>query len=192
MCDVLNQDLFSACHEYLSPTSFLQQCRSDTCKCGTPCLCSALANYARHCRRFSIIVDFRSHVPSCGEWPANCADVWLILQHALLKEKCNPFSVCAAVTCPDTMQYGTCVSSCQRRCSALSVPERCGGECEEGCVCPQGSFYNHRTHTCVHRYGGHIKSSCLDITVAYISAGSWSSGESSHFPQSDICIRSEV
>ncbi|XP_044212195.1 otogelin [Thunnus albacares] len=121
MCDVLNQDLFSACHEYLSPTPFHQQCRSDTCKCGTPCLCSALAHYARHCRRFSIIVDFRSHVPDC------------------------------AVTCPATMQYGTCVSSCQRRCSALSVPQHCGEECEEGCVCPQGSFYNHRTHTCVHR-----------------------------------------
>uniref|UniRef100_A0A3Q1CNI4 Otogelin n=1 Tax=Amphiprion ocellaris TaxID=80972 RepID=A0A3Q1CNI4_AMPOC len=121
MCDVLNQDLFSACHEYLSPTPFHQQCRSDTCKCGTPCLCSALAHYARHCRRFSIIVDFRSHIPDC------------------------------AATCPVTMQYGTCVSSCQRRCSSLSVPQRCGEECEEGCVCPLGSFYNHRTHTCVHR-----------------------------------------
>ncbi|KAK5935795.1 hypothetical protein CgunFtcFv8_021119 [Champsocephalus gunnari] len=121
MCDVLNQDLFSACHEYLSPTSFHQQCRSDTCKCGTPCLCSALAHYARHCRRFSIIVDFRSQIPDC------------------------------AVTCPPTMQYGTCVSSCQRRCSALSIPQHCGEECEEGCVCPQETFYNHRTHTCVHR-----------------------------------------
>ncbi|XP_039991611.1 otogelin [Xiphias gladius] len=121
MCDVLNRDPFSACHEYLSPTPFHQQCRSDTCKCGTSCLCSALAHYARHCRRFSVIVDFRSQIPDC------------------------------AVTCPATMQYGTCVSSCQRRCSALSVPQHCGEDCEEGCVCPQGSFYNHRTQTCVHR-----------------------------------------
>ncbi|XP_061590678.1 otogelin [Cololabis saira] len=121
MCDVLNQDLFSACHEYLSPTPFHQQCRADTCKCGTPCLCSALAHYARHCRRFSIIIDFRSHISDC------------------------------AVTCPATMQYGTCVSSCQRRCTSLSVSPHCGEECEEGCVCPQDSFYNHRTHTCVHR-----------------------------------------
>lgn len=68
MCDVLNQDLFSACHEHLSPTAFHQQCRSDTCKCGTPCLCSALAHYARHCRRFSIVIDFRTHVRECGEW----------------------------------------------------------------------------------------------------------------------------
>ncbi|XP_035991595.1 LOW QUALITY PROTEIN: otogelin [Fundulus heteroclitus] len=121
MCDILNQDLFSACHEYLSPTPFHQQCHADTCRCGTPCLCSSLAHYARHCRRFSIIVDFRSHVSEC------------------------------AVTCPATMQYGTCVSSCQRRCASLSVPQHCGEDCEEGCVCPLGSFYNHRTHTCVHR-----------------------------------------
>uniref|UniRef100_A0A4W6EGZ9 Otogelin n=1 Tax=Lates calcarifer TaxID=8187 RepID=A0A4W6EGZ9_LATCA len=135
MCDVLNQDLFSACHEYLSPTPFHQQCRSDTCKCGTPCLCSALAHYARHCRKFSVIVDFRSHIPDC------------------------------AVNCPATMQYGTCVSSCQHRCSAFSVPQQqCGEECEEGCVCPQGSFYNHRTHTCVHRLcpAGQLYQNCSE------------------------------
>ncbi|CAG5849011.1 unnamed protein product [Menidia menidia] len=121
MCDVLNQDLFSACHEYVSPAGFQQRCRADACRCGAPCLCAALAHYARHCRRFSVIVDFRAHVPDC------------------------------AVTCPATMQYGTCVSACRRRCSALSAPPRCGDECEEGCVCPEGSFYSQRTHTCVHR-----------------------------------------
>uniref|UniRef100_A0A3Q3GTN9 TIL domain-containing protein n=1 Tax=Labrus bergylta TaxID=56723 RepID=A0A3Q3GTN9_9LABR len=44
----------------------------------------------------------------------------------------NP-SLRAALTCPPTMEYGTCVSSCQRRCSALSIPQHCGEECEEGC-----------------------------------------------------------
>lgn len=73
MCDVLNQDLFSACHEYLSPTPFHQQCRSGTCKCGTPCLCSALAHYAHHCRRFSVIIDFRSQIPDCGEYVLCCS-----------------------------------------------------------------------------------------------------------------------
>ncbi|XP_077419533.1 otogelin [Vanacampus margaritifer] len=121
MCDILNRDLFSACHEYLSPVPFQQQCRSDTCKCGTACFCSALAHYARHCRRFSVIIDFRSHVHEC------------------------------AVTCPATMQYGVCVSSCQRRCATFSSMQQCGWECEEGCVCPLGLFYNQRIHTCVHR-----------------------------------------
>ncbi|XP_054627590.1 otogelin isoform X1 [Dunckerocampus dactyliophorus] len=121
MCAILNQDLFSPCHEYISPVPFHQQCRSDTCKCGTACFCSAVAHYARHCRRFSVIIDFRSHIRDC------------------------------AVTCPSTMQYGVCVSSCQRRCSALSSSQHCEEECEEGCVCPMELFYNEQTHTCVHR-----------------------------------------
>ncbi|KAJ3592886.1 hypothetical protein NHX12_005224, partial [Muraenolepis orangiensis] len=121
MCDILNQEVFSPCHEYISPSPFHQQCRADTCLCGTPCLCSALAHYARHCRKFSVIVEFRSHVPDC------------------------------AVECPDTMEYGTCVSSCQRRCSTVSSSHHCGEECEEGCVCPYGTFYNAHTHTCVPR-----------------------------------------
>lgn len=74
MCDVLNQDLFSPCHEYLSPVPFHQQCRSDTCKCGTACFCSALAHYARHCRRFSILIDFRSRIDDCGKnWTHSCS-----------------------------------------------------------------------------------------------------------------------
>lgn len=63
-------------------------------------------------------------------------------------------SLIAAVTCPTTMQYGMCVSSCQRRCSALSSSQHCGRECEEGCVCPLGLFYDQQTHACVHRSGG--------------------------------------
>ena len=72
MCDLLNQEVFSPCHEYISPAPFQRQCRADTCKCGTPCLCSALAHYARHCRKFSVIVEFRSHVPDCGECSGLC------------------------------------------------------------------------------------------------------------------------
>uniref|UniRef100_A0AAZ3SXK3 Otogelin n=1 Tax=Oncorhynchus tshawytscha TaxID=74940 RepID=A0AAZ3SXK3_ONCTS len=121
MCDILNQELFSACHEYLSPVPFHQQCKADTCKCGQSCLCSSLAHYARQCRKYSVITEFRSTVPDCE------------------------------VTCPDTMEYGTCVSSCQRRCSALSMQQHCGEECEEGCVCPHGTFYSTHTHTCVPR-----------------------------------------
>ncbi|XP_035275409.1 otogelin [Anguilla anguilla] len=121
MCDILNQDLFASCHEYLSPALFHRQCRGDTCKCGQPCLCSALAHYARQCRKHGVIVEFRARVSEC------------------------------APLCPATMEYGTCVSSCQHRCSALSSPQHCDEECEEGCVCPSGTFYSSRTHTCVER-----------------------------------------
>ncbi|XP_030649228.1 otogelin [Chanos chanos] len=120
-CEVLNKELFSPCHEYLSPLPFYQQCRADTCKCGQPCLCSALAHYARLCRKHSVIVEFRAHISEC------------------------------AITCPSTMEYGMCVSACRHSCSSLSLPQPCGDECEEGCVCPQGMFYSTHTHTCVRR-----------------------------------------
>ncbi|XP_051757713.1 otogelin-like isoform X6 [Ctenopharyngodon idella] len=120
-CDVLTQEVFSACHEYVSPVGFQLQCRADVCKCGAPCLCSILAHYARTCRRHGVIIEFRSHLPEC------------------------------AILCPSTMEYGVCVSSCQRRCLFLSLPQPCGDECEEGCVCPEGTYFNMHTHTCVPR-----------------------------------------
>lgn len=66
-CDVLTQEMFSACHEYVSPVGFQLQCRADVCKCGALCLCSILAHYARTCRRHGVIIEFRSHLPECGE-----------------------------------------------------------------------------------------------------------------------------
>ncbi|XP_073764936.1 otogelin isoform X2 [Danio rerio] len=120
-CDVLTQEVFSACHEYVSPVGFQLQCRADVCKCGALCLCSILAHYARTCRRHGVIIEFRSHLPEC------------------------------AVSCPSTMEYGVCVSACQRRCLFLSLPQPCGDECEEGCVCPEGTYFNMHTHTCVPR-----------------------------------------
>lgn len=66
-CDVLMQEVFDACHEYVSPVGYQLQCRADVCKCGAPCLCSILAHYARTCRRHGVIIEFRSHVPECGK-----------------------------------------------------------------------------------------------------------------------------
>lgn len=66
-CDVLTQEVFSACHEYVSPVGFQLQCRADVCRCGAPCLCSILAHYTRTCRRHGVIIEFRSHLPECGE-----------------------------------------------------------------------------------------------------------------------------
>ncbi|XP_053473113.1 otogelin [Ictalurus furcatus] len=120
-CDVLMQEVFAVCHEHVSPMAFQLQCHADVCRCGTQCLCAALAHYTRACRKHSIIIEFRSHVPEC------------------------------AVTCPPTMEYGVCVSSCERHCLSLSLTQFCGDECEEGCVCPQGTYYSTHTQTCVKR-----------------------------------------
>lgn len=67
-CEILMQETFAVCHEHVSPVAFQLLCRADVCRCGTPCFCSALAHYARACRKHSgIDIEFRSHIPECGE-----------------------------------------------------------------------------------------------------------------------------
>uniref|UniRef100_A0A8C3JAI1 Otogelin n=1 Tax=Calidris pygmaea TaxID=425635 RepID=A0A8C3JAI1_9CHAR len=120
-CSVLTKELFAPCYPYLSPVPYFEQCRRDTCKCGQTCFCSALAHYAHHCRRFGVIIDFRGGVPDC------------------------------ALSCEDTKEYSTCVSTCGRTCQALSVPETCSSDCVEGCACPSGMYLDSKTEQCVQR-----------------------------------------
>uniref|UniRef100_A0A8C9MPI5 Otogelin n=1 Tax=Serinus canaria TaxID=9135 RepID=A0A8C9MPI5_SERCA len=120
-CSILTKDLFAPCYPYLSPVPYFEQCRRDTCKCGQACFCSALAHYAHHCRRFGVVIDFRGAVPDC------------------------------ALSCEDTKEYSTCVSTCGRTCQALSVPETCSSDCVEGCACPSGMYLDTRAERCVQR-----------------------------------------
>ncbi|NWW53948.1 OTOG protein, partial [Pedionomus torquatus] len=120
-CSILTKELFAPCYPYLSPVPYFEQCRRDTCKCGQTCFCSALAHYAHHCRRFGVIIDFRGGVPDC------------------------------ALSCEDTKEYSTCVSTCGRTCQALSVPETCSSDCVEGCACPSGMYLDSKTEQCVQR-----------------------------------------
>uniref|UniRef100_A0A8C0GJ61 Otogelin n=1 Tax=Chelonoidis abingdonii TaxID=106734 RepID=A0A8C0GJ61_CHEAB len=120
-CSIVTKELFAPCHTYLSPVSYFEQCRRDTCKCGQICLCSALANYAHQCRRHGVIIDFRSSIPDC------------------------------ALSCEDTKEYSTCVSTCGQTCQTFSMPETCSGDCVEGCACPLGTYLNSKTERCVQR-----------------------------------------
>nr|XP_006134664.1 otogelin [Pelodiscus sinensis] len=120
-CSIITKELFAACHTYLSPVSYFEQCRRDTCKCGQICLCSALANYAHQCRRHGVIIDFRSSIPDC------------------------------ALSCEDTKEYSTCISTCGQTCQTFSMPETCSSDCVEGCACPVGMYLNSKTERCVQR-----------------------------------------
>ncbi|KFO71855.1 Otogelin, partial [Cuculus canorus] len=120
-CNILTKELFAPCYPYLSPVPYFEQCRRDTCKCGQICFCSALSHYAHRCRRFGVVIDFRGGVPDC------------------------------ALSCEDTKEYSTCVSTCGRTCQALSVPETCSSDCVEGCACPSGMYLNSKTERCVQR-----------------------------------------
>ncbi|XP_061466225.1 otogelin isoform X9 [Rhineura floridana] len=119
VCSIITKDLFVPCHSYLSPLPYFEQCRRDTCKCGQICMCSALSHYAHLCHRYGVVVDFRSNIPEC------------------------------ALSCEDTKEYSTCVSTCGKSCQAFSVPETCSDDCVEGCTCPSGMYMNIKTDRCV-------------------------------------------
>uniref|UniRef100_A0A8C3RTT7 Otogelin like n=1 Tax=Chelydra serpentina TaxID=8475 RepID=A0A8C3RTT7_CHESE len=105
-CDIINQELFAPCHPYISPGLYYQLCRFDACKCGSSCLCNALAHYAYICGKHGIAIDFRSHVSYC------------------------------ALVCRSGMLYHRCSSFCEHSCSSLSAPHVCNDDCAEGCNCP--------------------------------------------------------
>uniref|UniRef100_A0A8C6Y166 Otogelin n=1 Tax=Naja naja TaxID=35670 RepID=A0A8C6Y166_NAJNA len=121
-CSIITKELFAPCYTYLSPLPYFEQCRRDTCKCGQICMCSALSHYAHLCHRFGVEINFRRSVPEC------------------------------ALSCEDTKEYSTCVSTCGRSCRAFSMPEACDGDCVEGCTCPSGMYLNIKTDRCVPQY----------------------------------------
>lgn len=66
-CEVLMGSVFAPCHGHISPNIYHQQCRYQACRCGSSCLCAALAHYAYLCSKHGVGIDFRSQVSECGE-----------------------------------------------------------------------------------------------------------------------------
>eukprot|EP00079_Xenopus_tropicalis_P034360 XP_017948131.1 PREDICTED: otogelin-like protein [Xenopus tropicalis] len=118
-CDVINQELFAPCHTYVNPGQYYQLCRFDACKCGSSCLCNALAHYAYICNKHGVTVNFRSQVSFCG------------------------------VVCLHGMVYHQCTSFCGRTCGSLTSGEVCSDECVEGCNCPEGKYFDESVNFCV-------------------------------------------
>ncbi|KFW92853.1 Otogelin-like, partial [Phalacrocorax carbo] len=118
-CDIINQEVFAPCHAYISPGLYYQLCRFDACKCGSSCLCNALAHYAYVCGKHGITVDFRSHISYC------------------------------AVMCHSGMLYHQCSSFCKHSCASLSMAKICGNDCAEGCNCPDGKYFEESVNFCV-------------------------------------------
>ncbi|KFQ95501.1 Otogelin-like, partial [Nipponia nippon] len=118
-CDIINQEVFAPCHAYISPGLYYQLCRFDACKCGSSCLCNALAHYAYVCGKHGVTVDFRSHISYC------------------------------AVMCHSGMLYRQCSSFCKHSCASLSMAKICGDDCAEGCNCPDGKYFEESVNFCV-------------------------------------------
>ncbi|XP_014743864.1 PREDICTED: otogelin-like protein [Sturnus vulgaris] len=118
-CDIINQEVFAPCHAYISPGLYYQLCRFDACKCGSSCLCNALAHYAYVCGKHGVTIDFRSHLSYC------------------------------AVMCHSGMLYHQCSSFCKHSCASLSMANICADDCAEGCNCPDGKYFEESVNFCV-------------------------------------------
>nr|XP_015208412.1 PREDICTED: otogelin-like protein [Lepisosteus oculatus] len=118
-CDFINEDLFAPCHSYVSPSIYFQQCRFQACRCGSNCLCTALAHYAYVCAKHKVVIKFRAHVSECG------------------------------MVCLGGMQYHTCTSTCGKTCQSLSSDDHCDEDCAEGCNCSEGAYYDDIRQRCV-------------------------------------------
>ncbi|XP_041052579.1 otogelin [Carcharodon carcharias] len=120
-CSIISGYLFASCHQYLSPELYQQQCKTDTCKCGETCMCSAVAHYARQCRSYGIFIDFRANVLECDS-------------------HCGPdqiyFNCSAPVSGFETNVGAGCRDTCENLLLNISCPKSM--PCLSGCFCPSG------------------------------------------------------
>ncbi|CAH7375907.1 Fcgbp [Phodopus roborovskii] len=101
---------FRECHKLLSPQGALRDCVYDLCLLPgqSKPLCDALAAYAAACQAAGVTV------------------------HPWRSEKLCP------LTCPPNSHYEPCSYGCPLSCGDLPVPQGCGSECRESCVCDEG------------------------------------------------------
>ncbi|KAM5263526.1 von Willebrand factor [Ctenodactylus gundi] len=119
-CALLTSSKFEACHPFVSPLPYLQNCRYDVCSCSDSqgCLCDAVASYAAACARRGVHVGWRK-------------------------------SGLCALSCPQGQVYLQCGTPCNLTCRSLSSPdEECTEVCLEGCFCPPG-LYQDDSGNCV-------------------------------------------
>uniref|UniRef100_A0A3P8UUH2 Otogelin like n=1 Tax=Cynoglossus semilaevis TaxID=244447 RepID=A0A3P8UUH2_CYNSE len=120
-CDTLMGSVFAPCHGYISPNIYQQQCRYQSCRCGSSCLCTALAHYTYLCSKHGVVVDFRSQVSECA-----------VCLGGMLYHSCVSF---CGRSCRALSDYEECDSA----------------DCAEGCGCPESTFYDDVRQRCVQK-----------------------------------------
>lgn len=95
-CEVLVGSVFATCHGYISPNVYQQHCRHLACRCGSSCLCTALAHYAYLCSKHGVNIDFRSQVSECGECLASELLLCKMCLHNLKSMNCHRLNLGAS------------------------------------------------------------------------------------------------
>ncbi|XP_034536265.1 mucin-5AC-like [Notolabrus celidotus] len=114
---------FAACHQYIDPETYKENCMYDCCNSDNSddSLCAAVSAYVFACSERGIqISGWRNSV--CGE--QNNKDLLL---------------------CPEKTVYSYNMTSCQRTCQSLSQPDytcQANFVTVDGCGCAQGTYMN--------------------------------------------------
>ncbi|XP_068590666.1 IgGFc-binding protein-like [Cebidichthys violaceus] len=113
LCGILTKSNgpFSACHNKVDPSTYLENCVYDVCvtKGAKQVLCDNLKSYADACQSEEVKID-----PN-----------WRMVT------KCFP-------SCPKGSHYEACGSACPASCTSPDTEKLCKGPCVEGCQCNEG------------------------------------------------------
>uniref|UniRef100_A0A671PSZ1 VWFD domain-containing protein n=1 Tax=Sinocyclocheilus anshuiensis TaxID=1608454 RepID=A0A671PSZ1_9TELE len=120
-CNLLDSELFKACHSHISPKNFFLACEYDSCHMSNPAVvCTSLQTYARACSQLGICIHWRNYTYLCNiECPADkvfnpcgpaepptCADMYFAEVFEYNCEECicdkaSKSVTCKPKTCPD-------------------------------------------------------------------------------------------
>ncbi|KAG7466777.1 mucin-5AC-like [Solea senegalensis] len=109
---------FAPCHDFISPSSYFDNCLYDTCDCdqSETCMCAAVSAYVLACSEAGVhLTGWRSTV-------------------------CEKFK-----NCSEGLVYSYDMTSCKRTCQSLSQPDytcMVNHPRVDGCGCPDGKYLN--------------------------------------------------
>uniref|UniRef100_A0A673I3N1 Intestinal mucin-like protein n=1 Tax=Sinocyclocheilus rhinocerous TaxID=307959 RepID=A0A673I3N1_9TELE len=67
-CNLLDSELFKACHSHVSPKNFFLACEYDSCHMSNPAVvCTSLQTYARACSQLGICIHWRNYTYLCSK-----------------------------------------------------------------------------------------------------------------------------
>ncbi|XP_055298923.1 mucin-6-like isoform X2 [Sitodiplosis mosellana] len=112
VCSKLRSNIFAACHQYVDPEPYVENCMYDMCACkGNPaqCKCTIFSAYANECSRNGKNINWRQSIKEC------------------------------AVKCTADQIFQECSDRCHLTCTDLQAKSnKYTKKCVAGCQCPIG------------------------------------------------------
>ncbi|XP_076011969.1 mucin-5B-like [Genypterus blacodes] len=147
-CNIIQSDVFSACHAAVDPAPYYEACVFDSCACDTggdcECFCTAVAAYAESCNQAGICVTWRSPkiCPLFCDYynpPGECEWHYMPCGSPCMKTCRNPSGSCSTQIPP--------LEGCYPKCPTAQPyfdedTMKCVSKDHCGCYDKEGKHYN--------------------------------------------------